>query len=118
MPLYEYECEKCGHRFELIQKFSDALASSCPSCSGKVRKLVSSPAIQFKGTGWYITDYARKPSGGQAASETGKTDATKDAGGGSDKSDKKKDSSEKKTSGSDSTSTSSSKSSPPSSSSS
>ena len=73
MPLYEYECDDCGHRFERIQKFSDDLASSCPKCSGPVRKLVSSPAIQFKGTGWYITDYARKPSGGQAASQPSET---------------------------------------------
>jgi putative FmdB family regulatory protein len=68
MPLYEYACEVCGHQFEKIQKFSDPLVSSCPECEGKVNKLVSSPAIQFKGTGWYITDYARKPSGGQAES--------------------------------------------------
>lgn len=68
MPLYEYECEDCGHRFERIQKFSDELVSTCPSCSGKVRKLVSSAAIQFKGTGWYVTDYARKPSADQEAS--------------------------------------------------
>ena len=68
MPLYEYECEDCGLRFERIQKFSDALVSTCPSCSGTVRKLVSSPAIQFKGTGWYVTDYARKPSADQEAS--------------------------------------------------
>ena len=77
MPLYEYECNDCGHRFELIQKFSDEPASSCPSCDGKVRKLVSSSAIQFKGTGWYITDYARKPSGGQPSASDGKTQ-TKD----------------------------------------
>ena len=51
MPLYEYECDDCGHRFELIQKFSDELATACPKCSGTLRKLVSSPAIQFKGTG-------------------------------------------------------------------
>ena len=63
MPLYEYECDDCGHRFELIQKFSDELATACPKCSGALRKLVSSPAIQFKGTGWYITDYARKGDG-------------------------------------------------------
>ena len=69
MPLYEYECDDCGHRFEKIQKFSDPPVSTCPSCDGKVSKLVSSAAIQFKGTGWYITDYARKPSGGQAASD-------------------------------------------------
>ena len=61
MPMYEYECGDCGNRFELIQKFSDEPVSTCPSCGGKVRKLVSSSAIQFKGTGWYVTDYARKP---------------------------------------------------------
>lgn len=71
MPLYEYECNECSHRFERIQKFSDDLVTTCPSCGGKVRKLVSSPAIQFKGTGWYITDYARKPSGEQPASSDG-----------------------------------------------
>ena len=68
MPLYEYKCDHCGHRFEKIQKFSDPVVSNCPSCRGKVKKLVSSAAIQFKGTGWYITDYARKTSDGQAAS--------------------------------------------------
>jgi putative FmdB family regulatory protein len=60
MPLYEYECESCGHRFERIQKFSDPLVDVCPVCGGPVRKLPSSPAIQFKGSGWYVTDYARK----------------------------------------------------------
>ena len=61
MPLYEYECTACGHRFELIQKFSDAAIEQCPNCGElKVKKLLSSPAIQFKGTGWYITDYAKK----------------------------------------------------------
>lgn len=59
MPLYEYQCEPCGHRFEVIQKFSDAPVSVCPRCGGAVEKLLSSPAIQFKGSGWYITDYAR-----------------------------------------------------------
>ncbi len=62
MPLYEYECESCGHRFERIQKFSDAPIESCPVCGKHVRKLLSSPAIQFKGTGWYVTDYAKKSS--------------------------------------------------------
>ena len=63
MPLYEYQCDACGHRFELIQKFSDPPAETCTSCSGgPVRKLLSSPAFQFKGSGWYITDYARKGS--------------------------------------------------------
>lgn len=61
MPLYEYRCEACGHQFEVIQKFSDAPVAECPKCSGApVVKLLSSPAIQFKGDGWYITDYARK----------------------------------------------------------
>ena len=60
MPLYEYQCESCAHRFERIQKFSDPPLETCPVCGGPVRKLLSSPAIQFKGTGWYITDYARK----------------------------------------------------------
>src|SRR5476649_1970693 len=60
MPLYEYECESCGVRFERIQKFSDPLEDTCPTCGGKVHKLLSSPAFQFKGSGFYITDYAKK----------------------------------------------------------
>ena len=65
MPLYEYECAACGHRFEQIRKFSDPPVETCPNCGeAKVQKLVSSPAIQFKGTGWYITDYAKKSSAG------------------------------------------------------
>ena len=70
MPLYEYECDSCGHRFEVIQKYSDAPIDKCPKCGSTVHKLMSSPAIQFKGSGWYITDYARKES----------TSATKAAG--------------------------------------
>jgi putative FmdB family regulatory protein len=60
MPLYEYQCEACSHRFEVIQRFSDPPVETCPVCGGEVGKLLSSPAIQFKGSGWYITDYARK----------------------------------------------------------
>lgn len=60
MPLYEYECLACSHRFERIQKFSDPLVDVCPTCGGAVRKLLSSPAIQFKGSGFYITDYPRQ----------------------------------------------------------
>jgi putative FmdB family regulatory protein len=68
MPLYEYRCEACGHQFEKIQRFSDDPISVCPSCAGgPVVKLLSSPAIQFKGSGWYITDYARKGKGGETA---------------------------------------------------
>ena len=63
MPLYEYECDECHHRFERIQKFSDPPVETCPTCGkGPVKKLLSSPAIQFKGSGWYVTDYARKSS--------------------------------------------------------
>ena len=60
MPLYEYQCEACDHRFEKIQRFSDPLVEICPKCGGRVKKLLSSPAIQFKGSGWYINDYAKK----------------------------------------------------------
>jgi putative FmdB family regulatory protein len=60
MPLYEYQCESCGARFEVIQKFTDPAVGTCKKCGGTVRRLLSAPAIQFKGTGWYITDYARK----------------------------------------------------------
>jgi len=59
MPLYEYECLKCGARFEQIRRFSDPPLNKHDGCGGKVRKLLSAPAIQFKGSGWYITDYAR-----------------------------------------------------------
>jgi putative FmdB family regulatory protein len=81
MPLYEYECDACGHRFEKIQKFSDPLVDVCPKCgSGPVRKLMSSPAIQFKGTGWYVTDYAKKDGGARdTKSGTSETKDTKDA---------------------------------------
>jgi putative FmdB family regulatory protein len=60
MPLYEYECEACRTRIEKIQKFSDPPLATCEACGGALRKLPSSPAFQFKGTGWYITDYAKK----------------------------------------------------------
>ena len=74
MPLYEYECESCHKRFERIQKFSDPPPEVCPHCGkGPVRKLLSSPAIQFKGSGFYITDYAKKSSseaGSKSSSES------------------------------------------------
>jgi len=75
LPLYEYECSKCGHRFEKIQKFSDPLVKTCPKCKGKVQKLPSAPAIQFKGSGWYITDYARK---GESSGSEEKSDKASD----------------------------------------
>ncbi len=62
MPLYEYECKKCHHRFEKIQKFSDKMVKKCPECGGPVEQMISAPAVQFKGSGWYVTDYAKKSS--------------------------------------------------------
>ncbi len=60
MPLYEYQCKKCGHLFEKIQKFSDKMVKKCPKCGGPVEQTISAPAVQFKGSGWYVTDYAKK----------------------------------------------------------
>jgi len=74
MPLYEYECDACGHRFEKIQKFSDPLEDTCPKCGGHVHKLMSSPAIQFKGSGFYITDYPNGDKGSAPNSDGGKAD--------------------------------------------
>jgi putative FmdB family regulatory protein len=69
MPLYEYECKKCGHRFEKIQLYSDKMVKKCPECGGQVEQMISAPAVQFKGSGWYVTDYAKKPpSPGSSAS--------------------------------------------------
>jgi putative FmdB family regulatory protein len=93
MPLYEYECDACGHRFEVIQKFSDPPVDTCPKCGATVHKLMSSPAIQFKGSGWYITDYAKKDStsatkagtakeGSTSGPDAGSTSTPADSGGG------------------------------------
>jgi putative FmdB family regulatory protein len=60
MPLYEYRCKKCGHLFERIRKFSDKPIKKCPECGGVVEQTISAPAVQFKGSGWYVTDYAKK----------------------------------------------------------
>ena len=74
MPLYEYQCDACQHRFEMIRKFSDPPLEACPRCGGTVQKLISSPAFQFKGSGWYVTDYAKKgESGGKASGDTEKS---------------------------------------------
>ena len=71
MPMYEYQCAACGHRLEAIQKFADKPLKNCPKCKkSKLERLLSSPAIQFKGTGWYITDYARKSSPESAKSNS------------------------------------------------
>ncbi len=72
MPLYEYRCLKCGVQREKIQKFSDPVLTTCEKCGGQLERLVSSAAIQFKGSGWYVTDYARK----SAPAESGKTESS------------------------------------------
>jgi putative FmdB family regulatory protein len=96
LPLYEYQCDRDG-RFEVIRKFSDKPLKVCPKCGGPVQKLPSAPAIQFKGTGWYVTDYAKK-SGGEDAkgkdgneSKGGKETAASSAAGSSDASSGKSD---------------------------
>src|SRR5579859_6691068 len=89
MPLYEYLCKKCGHRFERIQKFSDPPVKKCPECSGAVEQVLSAPAVQFKGSGWYVTDYAKKSSTASGKSQ--------DADGTSAGAEAKSDSTEAKT---------------------
>jgi putative FmdB family regulatory protein len=79
MPLYEYECKKCGHRFEKIQKFSDKMVKKCPECGGQVEQMISAPAVQFKGSGWYVTDYAKKSSSpGSSGGDSGSKDKSDD----------------------------------------
>jgi putative FmdB family regulatory protein len=79
MPLYEYECKKCHHRFEKIQKFSDPHVKKCPKCGGPIEQVISAPAVQFKGSGWYVTDYAKK-SGSTASSSSDGESSSKGSG--------------------------------------
>lgn len=80
MPIYEYECEQCKKRIEVIQKLSDAPLEICSSCGGKVHKMVSSPAgLHFKGSGWYITDYAKKNGKGGDSTSTAKGESQSDS---------------------------------------
>ncbi len=74
MPLYEYECQDCHYRFERLQRFSDPPPPKCPECGGKIAQLMSAAAIQFKGSGWYVTDYGRKaPAQGQEGKKQAET---------------------------------------------
>jgi putative FmdB family regulatory protein len=75
MPNYEYLCKKCGHRFEEIRKFSDKHPKKCPKCGGVLEQVISAPAVQFKGSGWYVTDYAKKGSGSAASSASSSSDS-------------------------------------------
>ncbi len=77
MPLYEYQCKSCGETTEVLQKAKDKPLEKCPKCGGPVFKRISSPAIKFKGNGWYITDYAKKGSA-EPGPETGKKAESKD----------------------------------------
>ncbi|MGA9883767.1 MAG: zinc ribbon domain-containing protein [Candidatus Acidiferrales bacterium] len=71
MPLYEYKCVKCGHRFEKIESFDASETKKCPKCGAKSERQMGAPAIQFKGTGWYVTDYAGKKPGGSSGEKSG-----------------------------------------------
>ena len=77
MPLYEYKCKKCGHQFEKIQKYPDRMVKKCPDCGGRVEQTITAPAVQFKGTGWYVTDYAKK-STGLSSADGGNKDSKKE----------------------------------------
>jgi putative FmdB family regulatory protein len=77
MPNYEYLCQKCGHRFEEIRKFSDKHPKKCPECGGVLELVISAPAVQFKGSGWYVTDYAKK---GAASASSSASSSDGDSG--------------------------------------
>jgi putative FmdB family regulatory protein len=83
MPNYEYLCKDCGHRFEQIRKFSDKPLRKCPECGGVIEQVISAPAVQFKGSGWYVTDYAKKGAGSAGSSSSSSSSesdgGTKDA---------------------------------------
>lgn len=74
MPIYEYKCLQCDRRLETLQRVSEPPLSTCPECGGELKKLVSAPAFQFKGEGWYVTDYARKKDGGAKGDKAEKGD--------------------------------------------
>jgi len=77
MPLYEFQCQQCGKRTEVLQRFEDPPPAACPACGGDLKKLFSAPAVQFKGSGWYVTDYAGKGSAGKSESSEGKDKSEK-----------------------------------------
>lgn len=76
MPLYEYRCESCNKTFEVRQKFSDEPLTTHPECGGSAKRLLSAPGLQFKGTGWYITDYARSGNAGTKSSSSSSSDSS------------------------------------------
>jgi len=92
MPIYEYQCQKCG-TFETTQRITDKPLAKCPTCKGKVRKLISNTSFQLKGTGWYITDYARKGKSDEGKSDSSKSDGASKSASGSNSESKKSDTS-------------------------
>jgi len=107
MPIYEYVCNKCAKKTEVIQRMGDAPLKVCPHCGGRLKKAFSAPAIQFKGSGWYVTDYARgskeggskKESESSGESKTEKSESKSESAGKSEKVEKKSEKKGKKTSG-------------------
>ena len=96
MPLYEYRCLKCKRHTEKIEKLNGPYLKKCPHCGGKMESVITAPSIQFKGTGWYVTDYGRKTSGGDSAkSEKGEKSEKSEKADKSDKPESKPDSSSK-----------------------
>jgi putative FmdB family regulatory protein len=95
VPLYEYECEKCHRRTEKIENMNGPHLKKCPHCGGKMERLISSPAIQFKGTGWYVTDYAGKKSSSSESAGAGKSDSADSSSSNSSKESSSKDSASK-----------------------
>jgi putative FmdB family regulatory protein len=87
MPLYEYECKKCHHRFEKIQTYSAKHVKKCPECGGPIEQVITAPSVQFKGSGWYVTDYPKRSGAGSPSGSNG--DSSKDSGKDSDKSESK-----------------------------
>jgi putative FmdB family regulatory protein len=77
MPIYEYQCQSCGKRTEVLQRMDEAPLAACPECGGEVKKLLSAPAFQFKGSGWYVTDYAGKKAEGKGGGAKAETTETK-----------------------------------------
>ncbi len=103
MPIYEYQCQKCG-TFEVTQKITEKPLGKCPTCKGKVKKLISNTSFQLKGTGWYITDYARKGQNGDSKTEKSSKSSSSDSSSKDAKSESKKSDSASSSSSSASTS--------------
>ena len=106
MPIYEYQCQKCG-TFETTQRITEKPLTKCPTCKGKVRKLISNTSFQLKGTGWYITDYARKGQSDDGKSDGSKSDSVSKPATSESKSDSKKSETSSKSDGDKSSSASS-----------